>query len=523
MMPKPIRQLLRLFLPNQSAGLALLFGGISVAAFAPIGFAPAALVALAGLFWLWYKAETLQASIQLGLWFGLGQFGLGVSWLISSMYLYSGMSLPLSVLVTGLFVLFMSLFVAMAGSLVYFFRQTFSGLQFALVMPLVWVFAEWVRSSLFGGFPFLLMGVSHLNTWLDGYAPLLGVLGVSWMVALSAGLLVWLYQARNWLPTSLIFGIVWVSASYLKTVDWVTPVAQPVDIALVQGNIAQDQKWLPSQFVPSLKSYVDMTRQNMDAQVVVWPETAVPAYYDLVEKGVLKSFIVDAQLLNTDILFGVIARNPHDANEYYNAIVNAHHPEQVYQKHHLVPFSEYFPFHALFKQLTEWFDIPFSAFTAGAFPQPLMQLGDHKVGLSVCYEMAFGTELARTVEDARYFITVSNDAWFAHTLEPAQQLQEVQMRALELGREIARSTNTGLTAIVDIKGQIKAQIEPYQKATLRGKIQPYEGMTPFAAWQNMPLLFLFSVLFGFLLIQRWLIRKLLRSQLSSVMNDIFKR
>ena len=130
-------------------------------------------------------------------------------------------------------------------------------------------------------------------------------------------------------------------------------------------------------------------------------------------------------------------------------------------------------------------------------------LGGQLAGLSICYETAFGEEMATQLPDAKYFITVSNDAWFAHTFEPAQQLQEVRMRALELGREIARSTSTGFTAIIDIQGNIKQQLPAYEEGVLRGEVQPYEGLTFYAEWGKLPVLFLLFNLFGFLLAKRY--------------------
>lgn len=130
-------------------------------------------------------------------------------------------------------------------------------------------------------------------------------------------------------------------------------------------------------------------------------------------------------------------------------------------------------------------------------------LGGQLAGLSICYETAFGDELAQKLPEAKYLITVSNDAWFAHTFEPAQQLQDVKMRALELGREIARSTNTGYTAIIDVQGKVKHEIPAYERGVLRGEIQPYEGLTFYAEWGKTPVLFMLFSLFAFMLAKRY--------------------
>jgi len=500
------KKLLAIFKPNQSALIAFGLGGALVLAHAPVAFAPVALVALGGLFWLWHGAKSVFHSVQLGLWFGLGFFGAGVSWLISSIYIYANVNLLLAIFATFIFVLFLSLYIAFAGWLAYRLQDRGIGITWVVIMPAIWVLAEWLRATLFEGFPFLLTGNTHIHTWLDGYAPVFGVLGMSWAVAATAGLVLWLYLSRAWLAASTALASIWLVGAGLQTIEWVKPVGTPIDVALLQGNVPQDKKWLKDAFMPTLKTYVDMTKKNLDADLVVWPETAVPSYYDLVEKGALKSFIKDAQLLETDILIGVITRNK-DTGSYYNALVNVHNPEQQYQKHHLVPFSEFFPFGVILKPLSELFDVPYAEFTAGSETQKPLVLADQPAGLSICYEMAFGEELARTAGQARYLVTVSNDAWFANTLEPAQQVQDAQMRALELGREIARATNTGHTLVLDVKGNIKARLPAYQEGVLRAKVQPYEGETFFVQWKQTPLLTLLALAFGGILYRQWRARQ----------------
>ncbi len=497
------RLFLTLFVPHKVHFIALLFGALGVFSFAPFHFSPVILISMTGLFFLWFNAATRFEGVKLGLWFGFGFFGLGVSWLFSSIYIYSNVLLPVAIVLTFLFIFFLSLFIALSGWIVQYFKQKKRpGFTLVLLFPAVWIASELLRASIFGGYPFLLLGNTHIDTWLAGYAPVLGVWGVSWAIAITAGILLWLYLSRAWVVGSISLSLLWAVGGMLQDVQWVEPVDASVEIALLQGNIPQEEKWVQSMFLPTLKAYVSMTKQHLDADVIVWPETAIPAYYDVVEKGALSSFIKDIQLLDVDVLVGAIAGDPASDN-YYNALINLNRPEERYYKHHLVPFSEFFPFHDVFDYLSSLFDIPFATFTHGDKNQSPLMLGGQHVGLSICYEMAFGNELATQLPEANYLITVSNDAWFAHTFEPAQQMQEVQMRALELGREIARSTNTGFTAIVDIKGQIKQQIPPYERGVLRGEVQPYEGLTFYAEWGKMPVLFILFSFFAFLFAKQY--------------------
>jgi apolipoprotein N-acyltransferase len=496
----------RAILPNHWALLALLLGALTVFGFAPFEFSPLVLVGLAGLFWLWsVKTTTLADGFRYGLWFGIGQFGLGVSWLFSSIYFYSEAGLVVAIFLVILFVLLLASFVALAGLVISRLAAVdWPGAALLWLMPAVWVLIEWLRSHTFGGLPFLLMGTSHLGTWLDGYAPVLGVYGVSFAVAMTAGLLVWMLHYRKFLSTTLVMIFLWPVGGSLQKVNWVTPVDEPLSVALIQGNVAQDLKWERAEFANMMQLYTDLTRDHLDAQIVVWPETAIPGYFDHAAAGLLRHFVGDAQLQSREIVVGAITRSDKTATEYFNSMINLRQPDQIYNKRKLVLFGEYYPMAGVVELISNQLDLPFSQFSAGSARQPLMSLAGQPAGVSICFEMMFGALIARDVPEARFLITASNDAWFSHTFEPAQLRQEVQMRARELGREVARATNTGYTVIVGIDGQIKYQIPPYEVGVLRGEIQPYEGRTPFSYWTHWPvMMWLLLLLISVILVTKY--------------------
>lgn len=500
---KKIKQLKPWLVPNIQSLAALVLGALAVLAFAPFEFSPLALLSLGGLFWLWSRANGYQQAFNYGLWFGLGLFGAGVSWVFSALYFYSDVPMLLSILLVFGFAFVLSLFPAAAGAIARsFYREEAAGRYLLFVFPASWVLFEGLRSILFGGLPFLLMGTSHLGTWLDGYAPVLGVHGVSFAVAMTAGILVWFIQHKQTLPGALMIAFLWPIGGVLQKTQWVTPVDEPLQVALIQGNFSQDLKWQPDQFWPMMRQNIAMTRENLDADLVVWPETSIPGYLDEAAKGPMRYFFDDARLQSTDIFVGVVSRNK-ELGEYYNAMVNLRDPEQIYKKRRLVMFGEYYPFPALSERIADYFGFPFSQFTKGFDDQPSLVLGGQPAGVSICFEMMFGAELARNLPHARYFITSSNDAWFVNTLEPAQMRQEVQMRARELGREIVRANNTGYSSIIAADGSIKAEIEPYQAAVLRGEVQPYEGLTPYARWTNWPISILVLTIFALLFMKRY--------------------
>lgn len=475
--------------------LALLLGALAVLAFAPFSWAPLALLSLTGLFWLWLTAaDTPREGFWLGFWYGMGLYGFGASWLFSSLYVHGHAPLPFGIAGTVLWVVFLSLFPALAGVLArWLFRSERPVASLLVVFPAAWTLSELLKQTLFGGFPVLQMGVSHVLTWLDGYAPLLGVLGVSWALAQSAAALVWMIWQGAWLGGGLLFALVWALGGQLGQIQWTTPAGQPVRIALLQGNIPQDEKWEPENLNATLFRYVAMTRQSLGADVIVWPETAIPAFWDLVRDRQLKRFLTQALMLEKAILVGVPIRDEH--KRIYNALINIGTlPPRIYRKYHLVPIGEYYPLSDWLRPLFALLNIPFDQFSAGPYPPKVEKVASQPVGMAICFEEQFGEELARQLPQARYFITVSNDAWFDHTLEPAQTLQQVQMRARELGRPFARATNTGHTALIDALGRIVKRLPPYQKGILQGEIQPHEGMTPFARWRLWPVTILLLML-----------------------------
>lgn len=481
--------------PNLWSLLALVAGATSVFGFAPFSFSPLAVLGLAVLFWLWTsKTQYRFQFAQYGFFYGLGLFGAGVSWLFSSIYFYSDTPFVLAVLLVAAFVMILSLFPMLAGLFAsYFYRPTRSGYALILLLPASWVLLEFLRTKLLGGLPFLLSGISHLGTWLDGYAPVFGVLGVSFAVAMTAGLVVWFLVHKQTLPAALMLVFLWPIGGVLYKTQWVEADGEPIKVALLQGNVPQDIKWDQKHFTENMRNYVQMTRQSLDADLIVWPETAIPGFYDLAAKGLLKNFIADAKLQSKDILVGAITRDK-GSDAYFNAMLNLKNDDE-YRKRRLVMFGEYYPFAGLLEPLSEMLEIPFSQFSAGKKRDGIMELGGRPASVSICFEAMFGADLAQDLPAATYLVTTSNDAWFEHTFEPAQLLQEAQMRARELGREVARATNTGFTAIIDHKGQIKSQIEPYQIGVLRGEIQPYIGQTPFSRWQNFPILLIVLLVF----------------------------
>jgi len=466
--------------------VALALGGASVLAFAPVSLGLLALFTTAGLLHLLWHADTRAQAARLGYVFGLGLLGFGVFWLRISINQFGGVSSALAIAATSLFVAIVSLYFALAGWLIKRAGQGHSQITFLLlVAPAVWLVVEWLRGWLFTGFPWLSLGYSQMDLPLAGYVPLFGVYGAGALLVLSAGLVnLW---RRGW-PSVLLLAI-WAAGLVLSWQDWTQPVGDKIQVSLVQGNVPQEDKWKRHLFAPSVRLYRELSEQVPDSTLVIWPETAIAAFDDEVEDAVLQSLHALMTGQGRDLLTGIVSRA--EDGRYFNAMISLgvsgrHH----YHKRHLVPFGEYLPFKPLLDPVLGFLQIPMSDFSAGNGGKPVIPLAGSVVGVNICYEDAFASEVLRALPEAGFLVNASNDAWFGDSLAPHQHLQIARMRALESGRYLLRATNTGISAIINTRGELRGIAPQFEQAVLTDRIQPMQGMTPFARWGDWPLLIL---------------------------------
>ncbi|MCB1819623.1 MAG: apolipoprotein N-acyltransferase, partial [Gammaproteobacteria bacterium] len=264
-------------------------------------------------------------------------------------------------------------------------------------------------------------------------------------------------------------------------------------VSLLQGNIPQDQKWRRSMRGPSLQLYLDMTASVPDSRIVIWPETAVPAFATEVETSLLAPLDALLREQGRDLLLGIVDGS--ESGDYYNAMLSLGvSGRDRYYKRHLVPFGEYLPFDAWTRPLLDFLQIPMSNFSPGGDGRPLLTLAGQPVGVDICYEDAYGTEVARALPEATLLVNASNDAWFGDSLAPHQHLEIARMRALETGRYLLRATNTGVSAIIDARGQLRGVSPQFERAILSDDVVPLRGTTPFVLWGNVAVVLLAALM-----------------------------
>ncbi|WP_456414160.1 apolipoprotein N-acyltransferase [Thiolapillus sp.] len=469
--------------------LAFLGGSAMVLAFAPFSQGWVALLSLAALFLLWRNASPARA-FAIGWAWGMGCMGFGVFWLHHSIAQFGGVNFPLAILLTLLFAAVLALFPALAGGLARKCSRI-SSTTLILAYPASWALMEWVRSWLLTGFPWLTVGYSQIDTPLSGYAPLLGVYGVSLALALSAAALS--LGPSRWL---LLLPGIWAGGWALQQLEWTQPAGEPFTTTLLQASIPQEEKWLPSQLRPTLEYYVGASEAHPGSRLIIWPETAVPAFADQVEESLLQPLHQRFRRQGRDLLLGIPVRDPQ--GRAYNAMISLGSSGRgEYYKRHLVPFGEFMPFKTLLQPLVELFAIPMSSFSPGDKSKPpLLKLAGMEAGISICYEDAFGEEVVQALPQAAFLVNASNDAWFGDSLAPHQHLEMARMRALETGRYLLRATNTGVSAIISPRGALVRVLPQFERGAISAEIRPRQGQTGFSLWRNWPVVGLSILLLG---------------------------
>jgi apolipoprotein N-acyltransferase len=478
-------------------------------AFAPHGWFPLAVLSPALLFLLW-RGATPARAFRTGLLYGMAWFGAGVWWLYISLTRFGGAPPVLGGGLTLLLVAWLALFTALQGWLYRRFMPDDGWRGLVLFLPAAWVLSEWLRGWLLSGFPWLSLGYSQVDSWLAGWAPVLGVYGVSWMVALSAGLLAlaWVAAGRRRVFALAALLVIWGLGAGLLRIEWSQASGGAQQLVLVQGNVEQGFKWKRKQRLATLRLYRDLTRGALQEAaplpadlpvgldppegaggraVVLWPETAVPMFLDQVPGPWLDGLKRLLRRHGAELLLGVPVQEADGG--YYNSMVRLE-DGSAYRKHHLVPFGEFMPLRSLIGGLLTALRIPMADFRSGGARQPLLRLAGVPVGISICYEDIFPEEVLRTVPEAAYLINASNDAWFGDSAAPHQHLQMARMRALETARPMVRVTNTGVSAVTDHKGRVIARSPQFVPHVLTTVIQPRTGTTPYVLWGNALVLLL---------------------------------
>ncbi|WP_019615801.1 apolipoprotein N-acyltransferase [Psychromonas ossibalaenae] len=477
---------------------ALILGAVQVFAFAPFSLWWAVYPSFIGLYFLLQQVQkTTQRYFLVSFTFSLSMFIATIHWVYVSMDQFGGMPAAVSIFLIILLCAYLALFPTLALWAGTRFLHFSRSKRYLFVIPVFWLISDWLRGYVLTGFPWAYLGYSHADTPLVGFAPLLGVQGITLAIMIICGALTLIIQKQKVLLNILLICAILLGGSILQQQKY-TQLQPQVMISLVQGNIDQNEKWQRDQLYPSLFKYLDLSETGLDDQheLIIWPESAIAAL-ELDMQRFLVPLSDDLSSKNKTLITGIVGYEL-ETEDYHNTIImlgrlpQGHEysldSDNRYQKHQLLPIGEFVPFEEYLRPLAPYFNLPMSSFQRGAEIQPNLHNDQADLASALCYEIAFPELLRKNIaEKTGFILTLSNDAWFGDSIGPEQHLEIARMRAIEFARPVLRSTNNGVTAIFDSSGNEVGRLPVNTAAVLSKNVQPAFGQTPYQRYGTTPL------------------------------------
>lgn len=468
--------------------LAISAGASGTLAFSPYDLWPLALLSIVGLLLCSLNCAAKRAFWLAFCW-GIGFFGVGIRWVHVSIAQFGGIDPPLDLLPLVCLIIYLALYPALFSFLLQLLFPIDTRGRLILAAPPLWHILERIRGEIFTGFPWLQFGYSQIDGPLSGVAPIAGVEGVTFLLMLISGLIATACSKIGSSIKTLGYSLLLLLLpSLLKNFSWVRP--QPerrANVVLVQGNIPQSRKWDEEQLYPVLRTYLKLSSPVVGkADLIIWPETAIPENVDNVWPLLKK--IGQVWHPTTQLITGIVDQRD---QSYFNSVIvvgegvnnNQFPPTQIYHKHRLVLFGEVVPMAKWLRPLAPLFNLPLSSMSAGSKHQSPLQAGQYRLATAICYEIIFGEHIRRNFDpEVDFILTISNDSWFNDSDGPWQHFQMARMRALELGRPLLRATNSGITGVIDSQGKVMALLPQFTSEILEASVAPTRGQTPYARW-----------------------------------------
>lgn len=474
-------------------------GLLFACAFAPIDWSGMVFVSAAILYYFLEQCHTVKQAGFLGLWYGIGKYGLGVSWIFVSIYNFSDVHWIVSLIITVLFIVFLSLYEILFCLMYWKIKKALPNYLRCLVYATLATCIELLRSNLFSGFPWLLAGHSQTQTLISQSATVIGSTGLSYICYLAGALLAnTLIIKQKKISLNYTYGLTLlislISIGFFSPSDWTQKQAQAISVSLIQANIAHSQKWQSNQFEHTLNTYLSLTQQSLKDDLIVWPETALalPSEYT---HELFQGLQQKLKQYHSHLILGAPGSNKDQTLS--NSVFFLGDKISRYNKQHLVPFGEYMPFSKLYP-IYQWFNVPLANLSQGlAHKNRTFQINQTKLAPFICFEVAFN-ELFNfeKMQKSQMLLTITDDSWFGHSFAKAQHLQIAQMRSLESGKSQLFASNDGITAFIDNHGHIQHQLPQNKTQVLHAKVYGFDGTTPYSKWRDAPLIiFMFLILF----------------------------
>lgn len=471
---------------------------------------------------IWLSNTPIDAALRAGS-FALGQFVTGLYWLTISMHTYGNMPLPLAILALIAMSAYLALFAVLAGWMARKFglaawsegdASSTGPLRAALLWAAIWTLTEWLRGTLFTGFPWLNIGYAHTDSMLSGWTPITGLYGITFIAAFAAACLAGLIGATHFSPAhqpqramAAVIAIILIGAGFgFAQVKWTTPHGTPLVARLIQGNVDQGMKFSSEQISKNINTHLKLAATPVPTgsptpNVILLPETALALFQHQIHPSVWQAWQTLARQTSSTILMGT-AIFDHQTHQYTNSVIGLNADTSVeallqskmplrYDKQHLVPFGEFIPWG--FRWFVDLMSIPLGDFNRGQDEQSSFNISGQRIAANICYEDIFGEDLLSTLRldaSATVLANFSNLGWFGDSFALRQHWQMARIRSMETSRPMLRATNTGTTGAIDEKGRPIAKLPAYRPGVLDVTIQGQNGQTLFTRTSNWPILVL---------------------------------
>ncbi|AIT08561.1 acyltransferase [Candidatus Francisella endociliophora] len=479
----------------------VLSGALLTLAFAPFRIDILAIVSLVIFFYLLNKSTKIRSAFFTSALFGFGFFGTSISWVYISIHLFTeSMAAGLSAAV-ALVILLSFLHTIPFGTFSYILTRKANNFAKLLIYPALWTLFEIVKANLlWGGFPWVSLGYSQTESPIVWYANVGGVYLVTYLVAFIACLITFFIcnktSIRKTTAVIITICIFFAGGLIIKHNQPQIKTNQPQKVVLIQGDFVQGFKWDRDNFAKMQKYYENAADKYKDSLIIL-SENAIPNYRQYMS-SYFNNLTDIADKNNNAILVGSLSIDQSDTkSKIYNSSIIIGKGQGTYNKHHLVPFGEYFPI----KFFGYVDSVGLSSFNAGKAQQPIMSAFGSPLANFICYEVGYPEQVRAQLQGAKVISVISDDSWFGDSIAREQQLQISQVRAIENAKYVLTTTSNGITSIIKPNGEIEKELPKDTRGTLEQTIylNNYQTVWMIAGMTGLWLLVVMSLIVGLII------------------------
>lgn len=412
-------------------------------------------------------------SFFIGFIFGLGMFLPGIHWVFISIHEYGQVPMGISISLVILLACYMALFVGLSFLFTKLWIKHREG-NFVYIFPIVFVFFEYLRSIILGGFPWFSVYQSQLYSIFSSLFPIIGGLGVTFFIIYFCSCILMLFRMKQKKSMLIwMFGLVVISIS-LSSIDWTDPLDNSISYSIIQTGIDQSVRLSGTNYNQiEMDNLNKITQESSFSEIIILPE----ATFILPDEAILNQIASS----NSDIIFGAVNRGQVPGYSSNELIALSNESVQTYFKRRLVPFGEYIPLSDYFAGIFNNIRVPIPLIEKGVDAQSFIEIKDIFFAPSICFEDAF-YETFFSNQEANIFLNITNDGWFNDSPALSQHISFSQIRAKEFGKPLLRSANTGISGHINHDGSIASKLPIQVQSILRGEVNGTLGKTPFGAF-----------------------------------------